>query len=276
MLDQEAIAAIQNSIGIDQARAAVSLAMGTDGVVALPNDFAKHDLEQFMPTRRRMRGQFKTSVIADYATYVAAHKEEGASVFVSADDGRDLSALAILDLGTPAAPGHCDNRAKLSLRMTATYSALLSHTTNGAISQVRAVEFLEDWADNIECFKDAEKLTTAKAIASFRRITVDSYRKQETVEKSHSASKSAFEQVSVNEYDTLPTHIYFTCVPFHELRARTFVLRVGVQVGGDKPTISLRTVNAELHVEEMSQEFAGLVREALKGVPVGVGHYESK
>jgi len=276
MIDQQAIYAIQNSVGIDQAKAAISSGIATNGAVALPEDFKVGDLEDFMPLRRRMRGLFKTNVIADFAAYVTTNKESGAAVFVSADEIRDMSAWAVLNMGTPAAPGHCDNRAKLGLRMTAAYIAMRGHTSNGCISQVKAVEFVEDWSDCIECFKDAEKLTNAKAISALRRITIDSYRKQETVEKSHSASKSAFESVTVNEFESLPTHIYFTCVPFQELAKRTFVLRVGVQTSGDKPSISLRVINEELHAEEMSQEFAGLVRAALKDVPVGVGYYESK
>lgn len=255
---------------------ALGASLAGAGVLALPGDFNKHDVENYMPHRRRMRGLFKTKVIADFAAYVATNKEAGAAVFVDAEERLDMSAVAVLNLGTPDAPGHTDNRAKLTLRMTAAYKALGVHANNGCISQVKAVEFVEDWPDCIECFKDNEKLTNAKAIAALRRITIDSYRKQETVEKSHSASKSAFESVTVNEFESLPTHIYFTCVPFQELAKRTFVLRVGVQTSGDKPSISLRVINEELHAEEMSQEFAGLVRAALKDVPVGVGYYESK
>lgn len=276
MFDKEAVKQLQESTGIDQARAAVLSAFATTGAIALPEDFNVRDLENFMPTRRRMRGLFKTNVIGDFAAYVQSHKEDGASVFVSADELRDMSAWGILNMGTPVAPGHADNRAKLTLRMTAAFSALSAHTSNGCISQAKAAEFLEDWADCIECFKDTEKVAVPKAISAFRRVTIEAMRKQETSEQSLSASRSAFESVQATSVDPLPTHIYFNCIPFHELSKRNFVLRVGVQTGGDKPAISLRIVNQELHLEEMAQEFAGLVRDALKGVPVGVGYYESK
>ena len=114
MIDQLAIQALQNSVGIDQASNVMGVAMTTNnGIVALPSDFKQHDLEQYMGTRRRMRGLFKTSVIADFATYVKTNKEEGACVFVSADQLSDMSAWAILNMGTTANPGHTDNRAKL-------------------------------------------------------------------------------------------------------------------------------------------------------------------
>lgn len=276
MFDKEAVKQLQESTGIDQARAAVLSAFATTGAIALPEDFSVRDLENFMPTRRRMRGLLRTNVIADFATYVEAHKEAGASVFVSADALDDMSAWAILNMGTPAAPGHADNRAKLSLRSTAAFTALRGHTSGSCISQTKAAEFLEDWADCIECYKDTEKVSVPKAISAFRRITIDSYRKQENSEQSLSASRSAFESVQATSVDPLPTHIYFNCIPFHELSKRTFVLRVGVQTGGDKPAMNLRIVNQELHTEEMAQEFSGLVRDALKGVPVGVGYYETK
>jgi uncharacterized protein YfdQ (DUF2303 family) len=277
MIDQLAIQALQNSVGIDQASNVMGVAMTTNnGIVALPSDFKQHDLEQYMGTRRRMRGLFKTSVIADFATYVKTHKEEGACVFVSADQLSDMSAWAILNMGTTANPGHTDNRAKLALRMTAAFAALRNHTTNGCISQVKAAEFLEDWSDFIQCFKDTEQVQVSKAVAAVRRLSIDSYRKLESSEQSLSSSKSAFESVQATSIEPLPTHIYFNCIPFHELSKRTFVLRFGVQTGGDKPSISLRIVNEEVHVEDMSQEFAGLVRDALTDVPVGVGFYESK
>jgi len=273
-MDQEAIYAIQNSVGIDQASNAVGVAMGSNqGVVALPEDFKQHDLESFMATRRRMRGQMNTSVLADFTAYTTKNAEAGAAVFINPDH---MQATAVLNLGTPDEPGHCDNAATLKLNSTAAYNALRTMVNNGCVSQLKAAEFLEDWPEHVQCFNDKGELPTPKAIAGVRRITIENYRKSETQEQSLSASKSAFESVQVNAFDTLPTLIYFKCVPYQELEERLFVLRLGVQTGSDKPTITLRIVKAELHQEEMAGELANKVREALKKFPVHIGTYQAR
>ena len=75
--------------------------------------------------------------------------------------------------------------------------------------------------------------------------------------------------------EPIPTYIYFKCVPYQELSERLFVMRLGVQTGGDKPTITLRIAKAELHQEEMASELADKVRDALKKFPVHIGTYQA-
>jgi len=75
--------------------------------------------------------------------------------------------------------------------------------------------------------------------------------------------------------ESVPTHIYFKCEPFAGLQERTFVLRLGIQTGTDKLGVVLRIVKQEAHDEEMANEFARKVDDALLGwsVPVLVGSY---
>jgi uncharacterized protein YfdQ (DUF2303 family) len=63
------------------------------------------------------------------------------------------------------------------------------------------------------------------------------------------------------------------------------VLRLAVHTTGDKPTLSLRVKNLEGAQEEMAQEFANKVREAIdnkvreaidNAIPVVIGTYETK
>jgi uncharacterized protein YfdQ (DUF2303 family) len=274
MFDKEAIEAIQNGAAIDQASDATRLALGGDYVVALPSQFTLHDLEQFMSKRRRMRGVMSTHALSDFATYVKKNAESGAAVFVDADE---MSAIAVLNLGEPEAPGHTDNRAKVQLKKTAAYSSLKVHANGQAISQTKAAEFLEDWPGEIRCFNDQGDITQPKAIGAIRKLSIESMRKLESSEQSLSASKSAFEQVQATSADPIPTTIYFTCEPYHGLESRQFVLRLGVLTGGEKPSISLRIVKQELHDEEMANEFADLAREALGAeLQVLIGNYNTK
>lgn len=272
-MDQAAIQQIQTAVGIDQAADAVALALTGTGFVALPSDFKQHDLETFMPTRRRARGVMSTSAGPDFAQYVAAHAEEGACVFV---DANEMQAIAVLNMGTPEAPGHTDNRAKLVLKRTAAYGALSAIVGHG-VSQLKAAEFLEDWTEHIKCFNDEGHVAPHKAIAAIRKLSIETMRKLESSEQSLSASKSAFESIQATSADPIPTTIYFKCEPYHGLTEREFVLRLGVLTGGDKPTISLRVVKQELHDEEMATEFAERVRGVLgTDIPVMLGEYASK
>lgn len=273
MFDKEAINAINEGAGISQAATAIeqSLSIGA-GAAFLPDHYTKHDLETFMPKRRRARGVMSTIVTRDFARYVTTNAELGTAVFVDADQ---MTATAVLNLGTPDIPGHCDNKAKLSAKRTAAYTALLQHVNKG-LKQVEAAEFIEDWAQEIACFNEAGPITVPKAIAAIRKLTIESMRKLESSEQSLSASKSAFESVQATSADPIPTTIYFDCEPYLGLAKRQFVIRLGILTTGDKPMISLRVVKQELHNEEMAAEFAAIVGDSL-GVktPVLIGSYTS-
>jgi uncharacterized protein YfdQ (DUF2303 family) len=275
MFDKEAINALQEGTSIDQARSALEFCKTTDDLAALPSDFKLHDLEQYQQNRRRARGVMATHSLRDFSAYTKVHAEAGAVVFVDADE---MSATAVLNLGTATAPGHTDNRAKLQLKRTAAYSALKSHASSGqAISQLKAAEFLEDWPGHVQCFNDDGTITLPKAIAAIRKLSIESMRNLQSSEQSLSASKSTFESVKATSAEPIPTTIYFDCEPYHGLKSRQFVLRLGVLTGGDKPAISLRIVKQELHDEEMANEFADMAREALGSeLPVLIGSYASK
>ncbi|GAA4401109.1 DUF2303 family protein [Quisquiliibacterium transsilvanicum] len=271
MFDKEAIEALQHGGGIYEAGNAVRAAFAETSVVALPEHFTERDLEKYLPSRRRARGVMTTSALKDFAAYATAHAEAGASVFV---DAGEMSATAVLNLGTPEKPGHTDNRAKLQAQQTAAYRALLQHACGRGLTQTVAAEFLEDWPDLIECFNEQGLIKPPKAIAAIRKLTIEAMRKLESSEQSLSASKSAFESVQATSADPIPTTIYFKCVPYKDLAERLFVLRLGVQTGSDKTSIVLRIVKAELHAEEMANELADLVRDSLNGtMPVLLGAY---
>jgi uncharacterized protein YfdQ (DUF2303 family) len=275
MFDKEAINALQEGTSIDHARSSLEFCKTTDNLAALPSDFKLHDLEQYQQNRRRARGVMDTHSLRDFSAYTKVHAETGAIVFVDADE---MSATAVLNLGTATAPGHTDNRAKLQLKRTAAYSALKSHASSGqAISQLKAAEFLEDWPGHVQCFNDDGTITLPKAIAAIRKMSIESMRNLQSSEQSLSASKSTFESVKATSAEPIPTTIYFDCEPYHGLKSRQFVLRLGVLTGGDKPAISLRIVKQELHDEEMANEFADMAREALGSeLPVLIGSYASK
>lgn len=280
MFDKEAISALQEGTCIKEAVDAITCAVNGSAVVALPEKITLRDLEGYMQNRRRARGVMKTNNIESFAQYTTAHKEEGAAVFV---DQKDMSASAVLNLGTPGEPGHTDNLAVLRLEKTAAYKALTEITGLGK-TQKEVAEFLEDWADYVKCYgfteegQIAPEIKTSRAISAIRKITIESMRKMESSEQALGASKSAFESVQATSVDPLPVYIEFRCVPYPGIELRTFLLRLSVLTGDDKPKVTLRIIKAEQHQEAMADELAASIKDVFDGdvaekLPVMIGEY---
>lgn len=270
MFTKDALETLTQAEAISAANAA--LPTNGEAAIALPESFKVHDLEHYLPTRRRLRGSMTTPTLADFASYTIDNKEAGATVFVNPDA---MKAVAVLNLGTPASPGHGDNRAVLAPPKTAAFSALLSIASGSQRRQTDVAEYLEDWAPLIRSENEAgEDIAVKHAAAAVRKITIEGTRRQESSEQQLSAARSTFEQVKATGTDHLPVLIDVTCEPYLGLAARTFRLRLGI-VTGDKPALVLRIVKREQHDEDVAQEMAQLVRGALTGsdVPVLVGSY---
>ena len=265
--------ALAKAAVIKEAHAAIE---GTYELVVLPQDFAVQDLEKFNEIRRRARGSMNTSAIADFARYVKARAEKGASVFV---DAATMRGVAVLNLGTAERPGHADNTATLTAERTAAYAALLK-AAQAPLSQRDMAEFLEDWAAHLEACHGAEgaAIELKHAVDAVRRVTIEAARKVESTEGKLSAEKSAFESVRArSDAGALPTQLRFYCEPFKGLTPRGFDVRVAVRTGGEAPAFVLRVVKAEENAEQMAQEFAALIAAVLvDGPTVLLGSYQAK
>ena len=259
MFDKETLTALQEAQAIIQANTALAASKDTKETVALPSDFKLHDLEQYLPTRRRMRGVMETESLASFVAYANTNEELGTAIFV---DQSAMTATAILNLGEPEAPGHADNIAMLKPVKTAAYRALLAHANGTGYTQKVIAEFMEDWADNLNCFGvDGSPIKVAQAVAAVRKITIDAMRKIESEEQSLGASKSAFESVQASSKEPLPTLILFTCQPYADLDNRQFALRLGVLTGESTPKVNLRISKLEEHQEAMANELASSIRD---------------
>lgn len=274
MFDKAAIQQLMQSEAINSANKAII--NHADAVVGLPDSFKVHDLEPYLQDRRRMRGTMATISIADFSTYTKDNKQAGSAVFVSADK---MQAVAVLNLGTPDAPGHTDNRAVLSPPKTAAYTALLTIANGAGKAQLSVAEFLEDWAPLILCTNENdERVEVKKAVAAVRKLTIEGTKRIESAEQKLSASRSTFEQVAATGTETFPTLLSVVLEPYKGLQPRDFQVRVGILTGAEKPALVLRIIKHETHIEEMAEELAALVRISLEGadVPVLLGEYSVK
>lgn len=269
MISPDTIDLLTQAQAISAAEAAVgAAATGCIGVVALPEKFKLHDIEAMLPARRRQRGNMSTSCIDSYCSYTEAHAELGTTVFVA----DDMTARTVLNLGDQNNPGHADNLASLVLVKTAAYEAMLQINGKG-IAQKDAAEFLEDWSDQLQFFRGTdpeETISRGQAIAAVRKITIDAVRKLESTSENLSESASAFEQVTASSKDPLPALVYFSCIPYEGLQERTFVLRLSILTGDEKPRIVLRIQRLQLHIEEMAAELAKTVHDQLVSESISV------
>lgn len=248
-----------------------AIASGT-GVTALHMDMQVKDLETYLPHRRRQRGTFATAYVEPFCQYAQAHADKGATVFV---DASEMTAHAALDLGSIEAPGHVDHHARLQLKRTAAFDALLQFSGR-AHAQKDVAEFFEDWAPHVslEFFHGGESITIGQALAAVRRITIESARKVDSEEQQLSANRTAFESVQATSKDPLPTTIYVRTKAYPDLGERLFVLRLSILTDGTTPRLSLRIQNPEQHTEEMGRELSELVSKTIGGaLPVLLGKY---
>lgn len=274
MLDKDTLAQLSKAEAIAQARTSIEEAPKDCRPVALPEDFKLHDMEPYLVNRRRARGTMTTQALPDFVAYLKAHAEPGATVFVSPDD---ITATAVLNLGTPKQPGHTDNRAVYDPPILAAFTAMLA-VCDVSLDQQKAAEWLEDWMGMWDAHHDAEKLTPPATIAAIRKVTIEALSKAETSAGQLSAEKSTFEQVKATSgANKLPTHIYFKCAPYLGIDERTYILRLGIRTGGKDPVLTLRIVNKEQHAEQIGQELTQKVRDAVgDALPVHLGKYIAK
>ena len=231
-------------------------------LLALPNDWTTHDLEKFAPSRRRARGEMSTTHTASFAAYVRQAEEVGTTVFVNP---RSMTAVAVINMGTPDMPNHCDNKATLEAQKTAAYVELMDFCTSNR-SQASVAEWLEDHAHHIVGVEASEgaRIDLKPAIQAIRKITVEAMRKLETDVQTLSTSRSAFESAQIKSKDSLPVPegILYSCAPYHGLSERTFRLRLTISTAQDKPQIRASIVGLEAIREEIAVEFADNVSEA--------------
>lgn len=232
-----------------------------DQAIALPATMKLHSLEPYQGHRYRYRGAFETTSFTSFVSYCQQHNAEGAAAFI---DAKRMSAKAILNLGTLEVPGHGDHLAQLSLPRTAAFEALLKINGN-RLGQQAAAEWLEDWRANLTFSAGEQALDGGAAIRAVRNLVIDAKRQQEQTVDTLSTARSTLEQVDAKAKDglTLPSAIFFHCVPHEHIASRSFALRVSVITGQNAPEFVLRIVNLEQHQELMAQEFQNLLTGAL-------------
>lgn len=260
----EAIKALLQSEATTATNAALSAAipeLNGQGIFAHHQDMKTIDLEGKLPLRRRARGAMSTEFVAPFAEYVAAHAQPGTTVFINAND---MSAQAVLNFGSNALPGHCDNITNVELKETAAYKAM-TRLLMSAMSQRDLAEWLEEWGAMVMVREghepDAPVLDLKSCINAVRNVTIKAVKDAESAVGNFSQTRSALEEISMQaKADAkLPPFLHLKFQPYQELVERTFIVRVSAITSRDEPLFRCNLLAAEQHQEDMANEFAQVV-----------------
>lgn len=230
----------------------------------LPAGFNTVNLEQYAAGRDRFRATLSTHSLADFANYVTSHStaQSKPAGFVNQDE---MSATILFNLGSVDDPGHGDDRAILTLKQTAAYTALQS-IVGKPLTQQALAEWLEDWAPYLIAGAGEEKLEMVAAINAVRRMKITATSVRDSEVGDLSASRSAMDAIEARSLETMPTTFVFTTRPFDPLQPASITLRVSVITGRDEPLLKLRWVGEEAQREAFADEFKQVLSKEVGGM----------
>lgn len=226
----------------------------------VPTGMSIESIEQFMFTRNQFRAKMETESIDDFIKYFKDY--EGDNCFINAEN---MAAKSIFDLGTTSEPEHCKHKASLSLKKTAAFKAV-NRLSGNQFSQRELADWLEEWHDFVIPLEDnTEKkpMAMAMAIASIRKLTIESKQKSDHEERNFSTRKTAMSEIEAKSEDGLPGYFQFKCVPYDGLEERTFDIRIGIKTSHETPYFSLRVMREESIAEELAKEFKEILTKNL-------------
>lgn len=232
-------------------------------VIALPENFELHNLEQYLPGRTRYRARFTTAHIKSFADY---HEKQGmeAPVFIDRDKMR---AQAVFNLGDSASPGHGDDTATLALDKTAAFRAFENLAGAHKLNQREIAEWVEDWRARIQAVDgEGKEIPISKLVRTLRNIDIKAARDVNSSEGDFSSRRSAMESVEANSTEgAMPKVISFTCEPYHGLGEQEFRFRISLLTGGDTLAFSVHRIQEEADTEVTADHFCQVLKNHLAG-----------
>lgn len=259
----------------DNALAAAGKALPTNTpTVLVPDSATVIDLERFQAGRSRFRGTYSTHSLADFTAYVVERAASDAKGFIDQDA---MSCVVLFNIGTPANPGHADDRAVLRLKASAAFAAVQA-VGGQALNQKAMSDWIEDWHQHlVATAEDGTGMSIAKAIAAVRTITVKASSESDHAVGETRASRSTMDQIEASSKETLPAWLDFKVIPFEGLGEQVIRLRVSIITSGAQPVLKLRWIGEEAQREEIAQEFKAVLEEKVGTAAVlSLGTFDAK
>lgn len=265
--------ALQLISDLTLAGAAKQLNTNTPAVL-MPDSSTVIDLERFQTGRSRFRGTFSTHSLADFSTYVVGRVVPDARGFIDQDA---MCCTVLFNLGTPAEPGHADDRAILALKATAVYKEV-QDVKGSALTQKALSDWIEGWSQHLGAVdENGVEMSLAKAIAAVRTITVKASSESAHTVAETRASQSTFDAIEASSKETLPAWLLVSLHPFEGLGGHEIKLRVSVITSGSAPVLKLRWVGEEAQKEAIAREFKEYLEQNVQAsAKLALGSFDAK
>lgn len=242
--------------------------------VLVPDSTTVVDLERFQEGRSRFRGTYSTHSLEDYSAYVVERAVPVARGFIDQDN---MSCIVLFNIGTPAHPGHADDRAVLRLKASAAFAAVQA-VCGQSLNQKAMSDWIEDWNQHLAATdENGTVMSIAKAIAAVRTITVKASSESDHAVGETRASRSTMDQIEASSKETLPAWLDFKVIPFEGLGDQVIRLRVSVMTGGPQPVLKLRWIGEEAQREAIAQEFKAVLDSKVStAAKLSLGTFDAK
>lgn len=266
-------------IDINQLREVVAAgiaASASKNFAVIPAGYKIEDLERFKYQPNYMRGTFRTSSLAEFASYVGREAvEDQTRIFVNPET---MQAIARIDHGCESLPGWGKHIAVLTGVCTPAYTALLELAGRGYIKTGSLVDWLLDWRHNFNLASgdgfDAafQGIPFAAAIQALRKLKVNTQGDFSRDESDTSRTRTAMEKAAI--VSDPPSTISLLDTLYEDLGAREVFARL-VYRPAEETTVCVKIVDHENIKKAMAVEFRANVEEACEDLTVHIGTFTS-
>lgn len=220
------------------------------------------ELENLQEGRSRFRGEYSTIAFQSFVEYVKSHIA-ATDRNVGFVDQSEMSCVVFFNLGDVESPGHGDWRARLNMKPTTEFYALLK--ANGNRFEQRALcEWMEDWAHCLSAEdEDGNEIPFKNAISAIRKITIKETSESTHAEKNLGARRSSMEDIEAMASGMFPHRLIFSAEPYATLSRRSFSMRLSIITSTEKPAFTPRIVSLERAMDDIANEFMGKLQDQI-------------
>lgn len=210
-------------------------------------------IEHLMQQPSDQRAIYSTERLEDFCNYVSEERltDNNSSVFILPDGS---GAEGIIDYGTHNNPLWGHHRAKLAMKHTPEFAALLSACARD-LSQRDLIDFIEDWQHVLTPFDGETATSVATAIQKIQRIDITAKATQTNTVGDMKHQRTAFEEIEAKSADGAPPSAFaMTCQVYPCTRSRDVRARLSLKTGGDKPSFRLRIIGEDALRKDVAKE----------------------
>jgi|GEM_PF-3715890 len=243
-------------------------------VYAVPNSARLESIERFEGVPDHFRGNYNTTVLDEYVLYINKNADEESGIFINPDE---MSAKAIIDLGSHELPKWGKHKATAKLKQTPAYTALLN-ADNITSNQQELIDWLEDWESYIN-FYDADNkgLDFKRTIRALRRIKFNANLETTNDLSNFATSRSTLEQIELKAgYEDFPVGFIFECEPYEGFSSYRFACQLRAMPNDKDALFKYRIGQLEAQKVLIADEFKQMIKNRVQvtGIKIYLGEID--